>query len=340
MAKRAILPVFIPHLGCPCRCVFCNQKAIAGQSAPVTSGDVRLLAKEAQAKGLPVPEIAFYGGSFTAIETDRQEELLGAARDCVREGLASGVRLSTRPDCIDRTVCERLRRYGVGTVELGAQSMADVVLCRSGRGHTAADTALAVQWLRQADFTVVLQLMAGLPGETAEIARESAHRAAALHPDGVRIYPVAVLPGTALYDRWRAGQYEPLTVEQAACRCADLLEVFEQAGIPVLRVGLNPAEDLGAQVAAGAYHPAMGELAWNEVYYRRMVALLAPYRGHFGTAVFDVPSGAVSKAVGQKRRNLKQLAAAFPGMQVRVCGCGYADGIAVRFTARRESIQK
>lgn len=334
MARKAILPVFVPHLGCPCQCVFCNQRAIAGQTGAVTAADVRRVAEEARQGGLSTPELAFYGGSFTAITPEIQESLLAAAQGCVRDGLASGIRLSTRPDCVDEEVCARLRRYGVGTVELGAQSMDDGVLYLAGRGHTAADTVQAATLLRQTGFVLILQLMAGLPGETDAIARESARIAAALRPDGVRIYPVAVLPQTALYDRWRAGVYEPLTVEQAACRCADMLEVFEGARIPVLRVGLNPTEELGVQVAAGAYHPAMGELAWNVVWFRRMEALLAPYRGRQGEAIFEVPPGAVSKAVGQKRRNLIRLAAAFPEIRVRVRGAERVSGVALRFIER------
>lgn len=328
MAKKAILPVFVPHLGCPCRCVFCNQRAIAGQAAPVTADAVRRLAEGARRDGLRTPELAFYGGSFTAVAEDLQEALLAAAQGCVRDGLASGVRLSTRPDCIDARVCARLRRYGVGTVELGAQSMDDGVLRQAGRGHTAQDTVQAAALLRAHGFSVVLQLMAGLPGDTREAGRETARRAAALRPDGVRIYPVAVLPGTALYDMWRAGTYTPLTVAQAASRCADMLETFTEAGIAVLRVGLNPTEELGAEVVAGAYHPAMGELAWNEAYYRRMAALLAPYRGQRGDAVFSVPAGDVSKAVGQKRGNLARLGREFPGVRVRVRVRG-EDGLAV-----------
>ncbi|MGE4548450.1 MAG: elongator complex protein 3 [Intestinibacillus sp.] len=334
MARKAILPVFVPHFGCPCQCVFCNQRAIAGQAEPVTAADVRRAAEEARQNGLAKPEIAFYGGSFTAIAAETQERLLAAAAGCVRDGLSSGIRLSTRPDCVDEAVCTRLQKYGVGTVELGAQSMNDDVLRLAGRGHTTANTVYAAGRLRQEGFCVILQLMAGLPGETDAIARESARRAAALCPDGVRLYPVAVLPHTALYDQWRAGAYEPLTVEQAACRCADMLEVFEERSVSVLRVGLNPTEELGTQVAAGAYHPAMGELAWNEVWLRRMQSLLAPYRGRRGEAVFEVPPRAVSKAVGQKRRNLTRLAAAFPGVRMRICAAEGATGPVLRFTAR------
>lgn len=332
MEKKDILPVFVPHLGCPCHCVFCNQRTIAGQGAPVTAADVRAAAGNARARGLRMPEIAFYGGSFTAISPETQESLLGAAQACVRDGLASGIRLSTRPDCVGEEAVARLLRYGAGTVELGAQSMDDGVLQASGRGHTAQDTVQAVKRLQNVGFSVILQLMVGLPGDTPAIGRESARRAAALAPDGVRIYPVAVLPDTALYTMWRAGDYQPLTTDQAAQRCADLLEIFDARGIPVLRVGLNPTEELGAAVAAGAYHPAMGELAWNEVYYRRMTALLAPYRHLRGEAVLTVPPGAVSKAVGQKRRNLTRLSAAYPGICVRVRPCEGASVMAISFT--------
>lgn len=318
MAKRAILPVFVPHLGCPCQCVFCNQNAIAGQGTPVTAQEIQDRAQSAHEAGLPTPEIAFYGGSFTAIAADQQEGLLAAAQQCIRRGLATSIRVSTRPDCISSSVCARLKQYGVRTVELGAQSLDDTVLRLAARGHTAKQIEEASQMLKAEGFQTILQLMAGLPGETDRIAAQSARRAAALAPHGVRIYPVAVLPNTVLYQWWRAGTYVPLTVQQAASRCADMLEIFEQEQIPVLRVGLNPTEDLGAQIVAGAYHPAMGELAWNEVWRRRMQGMLAPYVEKKGTAVFTVPQTQVSKAVGQKRCNLLRLAAAFPDIRIRV----------------------
>lgn len=318
MARNRILPIFVPHLGCPCTCVFCNQRTIAGQSRAATPEKVRAVMQQAQNQA-PY-EIAFYGGSFTAIPPAEQEALLSAALEGKKSGQVSAIRVSTRPDCVDDEAIKRLQRFGVQTVELGAQSFCDHVLQVSQRGHTARETDLAVMRLQKNGVSVIIQLMAGLPGDCAACCRESAEHAAALRPDGVRIYPVAVLPDTELYKMWRAGEYEPLTVPQAAEWCADMLEVFERERVPVIRIGLNPTEELGAQVVAGAYHPAMGEIVKSRLYYRRMSAMLMPYCGQAGHAVFTVPDRMISQAVGQARYNLLQLSHDFPGIKISICG--------------------
>lgn len=312
----SIVPVFVPHAGCPCRCVFCNQRTIAGQTAPMTPERARAAIERALAV-LPAgsaPQAAFYGGSFTAIPVDEQEALLAVTDAYLRDGRLSSVRLSTRPDAIDGQTLARLRRHGVTTIELGAQSMDDGVLRKSRRGHTAADTVRASGLIRQEGFSLILQTMAGLPGDTRETAGETARRIAALRPDGVRIYPVAVLPQTELYDRWCAGDYVPLDVETAAVWCADMLEIFQRAGIPVIRIGLNPTPELDRTVAAGAYHPAMGELTWNELWYRRLCRQLAAQED--GTLY--VPPRALSRAIGQKRRNVLRLQQVFPDRTIRI----------------------
>ncbi|MDO4173277.1 MAG: radical SAM protein [Eubacteriales bacterium] len=312
----AIVPIFVPHAGCPCRCVFCNQRAIAGQTERMTPEKAERILAQALAV-LPegsAPQAAFYGGSFTAIPVREQEALLAVTDRYLDKGLLSAVRLSTRPDAIDVETLERLKAHGVRTIELGAQSMDDAVLQRAKRGHTAADTVRAARLIQQADIFLILQVMAGLPGDTRETARRTAEQAAALRPDGVRIYPVAVLPETELYALWRAGDYRPLDVETAAVWCADMLDVFEQARIPVIRVGLNPTEELNSTVAAGAYHPAMGELAYGELWYRRLKQQLET--GAQGD--FRVPARELSRAIGHKRRNLLRLRREFPQKSITI----------------------
>lgn len=312
----SIVPLFVPHAGCPCRCVFCDQRAIAG-GAHLTPARARELLEQALSV-LPegsAPQAAFYGGSFTAIPVAEQEALLAVTDALLAQGRLSAVRLSTRPDAVDAQGLLRLRRHGVTTVELGAQSMDDEVLRRARRGHTAADTVRAAQLVRRAGLSLILQTMAGLPGDTRGTVRRTAERIAALEPDGVRIYPVAVLPGTELHAMWRAGSYAPLDNETAAVWCADMLEVFERARIPVLRIGLNPTEQLARTVAAGAYHPALGELAWNELWYRRLRAQLAQQPG---TGTLYVPARALSRAIGQKRRNVLRLKRDFPDRDIRI----------------------
>ncbi len=311
MARRSILPLFIPHWGCPNACVFCDQRRISGSPLPVSGREVRERLDAAEWDGCRDMELAFYGGSFTAIPAERQEELLAAAQPYLDRGVLASLRLSTRPDAIDDAVLARLRRYRVGTVELGAQSMIDEVLFSSGRGHTAEDTENAAKLVKAAGFSLVLQMMTGLPGSTRERDIETARRIAALRPDGVRIYPTVIVENTELCDLWRAGAYREHTVEDAVETCADILPLFEAAGIPVIRLGLNPTEELSAGVAAaGAYHPALGELIRSEVLRRRAAALLRDVP--MGASVtLRVPPRQVSAMTGQHRRNLEALTAEF-----------------------------
>ena len=317
--RRRILPVFVPHLGCPHDCVFCNQKRISGQALPATAEAVVQTIRQGISVAGPGCELAFYGGSFTAIPVQEQEALLGAALPFLRSGDLAAIRVSTRPDAVDAASLERLRRFGVKTVELGAQSMWDEVLTASGRGHTAADTCRSAALLREAGFSVILQMMTGLPGSNDELDIETARQIIALRPDGVRIYPTVVLRDTALFDLWRTGLYQEHTVEDAVCVCAEILPLFRQAGIPVIRLGLNPTDDLsGGAAAAGAYHPAMGELVRSRILLTRARTLLAD-TAPGDRVTLTVAPGLVSPMIGQHRCNLQTLMEEFAltSLQVR-----------------------
>lgn len=315
--RSRIIPVFIPHLGCPHRCVFCNQRRISGSLKPAGPEDVTA----ALEKGLPLcpspPQLAFYGGSFTAIPAAEQEALLGAARPYLAYGRISGIRLSTRPDAISREILDRLSRYGVDTVELGAQSMDDGVLAECARGHTAADTERAARLIKERGFQLILQMMTGLPGSSDEKDVATAKKLAALWPDGVRIYPTVILRDTELYDRFLAGTCREHTVEDAVRVCAEILPLFEAAGIPVIRLGLNPTDDLsGGDAAGGAYHPALGELVKSRVLLNRARALMKDFSG--GAAVIEVPAAKISQMTGQHRENIEALRREFNLSSVRV----------------------
>ena len=319
-ARASIIPVFVPHWGCPHACVFCNQRSITGQRKNATAEDVQQAIMTAAAF-LPKGEkrqLAFYGGSFTAIPAKEQEALLEATQPYLARGEISSIRLSTRPDAIDEETLARLRRFGVETVELGAQSMDEEVLRLAGRGHTAADVERASRLIREAGFSLVLQMMTGLPGDTPEKDLETARRLIACKPDGVRIYPTVIVRGTALYELWRAGKYREHTVEDAVEVCARLLPLFERAGIEVLRVGLNPTEELsGGEAAAGAYHPALGELVRSRIYRSRAEELLAGIAP--GSRVtLTVGKGKTSQMTGQHRQNLDYLKARFALREIRV----------------------
>ena len=319
-ARQSIIPVFVPHLGCPNDCVFCNQRRISGSQQPATAQTVR----EAIEKAAALPRIgaerqlAFYGGSFTAIPLPEQLSLLEAAKEYLDRGEIGSVRLSTRPDAIDGSTLTRLKAYGVETIELGAQSMDDEVLRLSGRGHTAEDVENASRLIKAAGFKLILQMMTGLPGDRAEKSLETARRIIALKPDGVRIYPTVIVRDTALFDLWKAGRYREHSVEDAVSVCAKIVPLFEEAGIPIIRLGLNPTEDLSSgEAAGGAYHPALGELVRSRILYERAHGLLIGIEP--GSAVvLGVAPGAVSQMVGQHRHNILQLCSDFDLKSLRI----------------------
>ena len=319
-ARENIIPVFVPHLGCPNNCVFCNQRRISGAQKPADAETVRLAIEEAVTR-MPAADkrqLAFYGGSFTAIPAEEQTALLRAAKDYLDRGIIASVRLSTRPDAIDAAVLKRLKQYGVETIELGAQSLCDDVLRLSGRGHTADDVIQASRMIQKEGFRLILQMMTGLPGDTKEKSIETAEKIIALLPDGVRIYPTVIVKDTALYDLWQSGEYKEHTVEEAVSLCAELLPLFEKAGIPVIRLGLNPTDELSAgAAAAGAYHPALGELVMSRILRNQAEKLLssAPQGGKI---TLLVAPGHASQMTGQHRCNMLYLSEKFSLELLRV----------------------
>ena len=257
-----IIPIFIPHVGCPHDCVFCNQKKIAGTVTPPTLYDVSSIIENALSKSGKGAEVAFYGGSFTAIESELMTGYLSAAHRFIERGDVSHIRLSTRPDCISEDILETLWSFGVRTIELGAQSMNDSVLLKAGRGHTAEDTEKSARLIKSFGFSLILQMMTNLPGSSNELDIETAKKIASLSPDGVRIYPTVVIRDTALESLWRCGKYTPQTPDEAASLGAELISIFEEKDIPIIRFGLNPTDDLSSGDAlCGPYHPALGEMA-------------------------------------------------------------------------------
>lgn len=313
-AKRKILPLFIPHLGCGHDCIFCNQKRISGALKAVTAAEVGEALRTLTERDY---ELAFYGGSFTALPVEEQRILLDAVQPYRAAGVVSEIRVSTRPDAINDTVLSLLREKGVGTVELGAQSMDDAVLRTCGRGHSAADTEKAAKLVRQRGFHLILQMMTGLPGSSDALDIETAKRLIALRPDDVRIYPTVILKDTPLAEAWERGAYREHTVEDAVRVCAEILPLFMAAGIPVIRLGLNPSDALSAGNAlAGAYHPALGELVQSRVYFNKVKSMLPA--AHGDVLRVTVAAGERSKMIGQKRCNIAALQAQFGFCSVRV----------------------
>lgn len=308
-ARNSIIPVFVPHLGCPNDCVFCNQRRISGHIEPATAQTVKNAIEEAAAltPSGTKRQLAFYGGSFTAIPEARQIELFEAAQAYLADGTISSIRLSTRPDAIDGTVLKRLKKYGVTVIELGAQSMCDRVLELSGRGHDSAAVADSSRLIKAAGFDLILQMMTGLPGDTDESCIETAKKIIDLAPNGVRIYPTVIVRDTVLCDMWRAGTYKEHTVEDAVRVCSKIVPLFNEAGIPIIRMGLNPTEDLsGGDALGGAYHPALGELVHSRIMLEKARGLLAGVRPG-SSVVLGVNRSDVSKMIGQHRCNVHAL---------------------------------
>ena len=276
MKPFGMIPFFIPHVGCPYVCTFCNQSRITGQSgiSHLTPEYIQQTIKDyvGTKRNEKFWEVAFYGGSFTAITKDLQHKLLMPAYEMLQQGLIDGIRCSTRPDAVGDEAITLLQSYGVKTVELGVQSMNDGILVDAKRGHTAQEVVEAVTRLKHRDMTVGVQLLPGLKGETWQTIIETAIAVAALRPDFVRIYPVLVIENTELADQYRAGEYEPLSTELAIQYCSFLKDWFEQHGIEVIRTGLQSTEELDSRnsLVAGPYEPAMGELVVNEQYKQRI----------------------------------------------------------------------
>ena len=307
MGKKHInIPIFIPHLGCPNACVFCNQHTISGHGEFEISNVENEIDEALATVGDDVDaEIAFFGGSFTGIERSLMISLLELAQRYVESGRVQSIRLSTRPDYIDEEIISILSSYSVRTVELGLQSLDDGVLCASRRGHDSACAERACRMLKDAGFELIGQMMIGLPLSDAKKEIATARRICELGADGARVYPTVVFAGTELLAMLESGVYSALEVEEAVQRTKNVLRVFDEAGVPCIRVGLCASENLrDASVAvAGATHAAIGEMAMSALYLERICEELDRRKiGGGGVTVF-VARGAVSKAVGQKRVN-------------------------------------
>ncbi len=306
-----IIPFFIPHAGCPHQCVFCNQKNITGQSAPTDPSSVPKTINDYLRinKGKGPAHIAFYGGSFTALPIGIQRDYLEAVQPFIHSGLIGSIRLSTRPDCITNGILALLKAYHVGTVELGVQSMDDNVLRLAGRGHGAEDTVNAVKLLREHCFTVGLQLMPGLPGDSPDCFMTTVENVVELKPAFVRLYPALVIKDTPLAELYNSGRYAPLPLDDAVSLCRDALVRFEQANIDVIRIGLQTTEELEkpGTILAGPYHPAFRQLVESSLLLEKMRFALRQRKDKTGAVTFQISAKDLSAAIGQRRSNIDIL---------------------------------
>ena len=306
--KHANISLFVPHMGCPHQCSFCNQKTISGSVKELTVEEVTWVLSKAVADGVNPQntEIAFFGGSFTAIDRAYMVSLLEATKPFIQKGSFSGIRISTRPDAIDNEVLGVLKAYGVTAIELGAQSTDDEVLSLNHRGHTLCHIKEASQLIKAQGFSLGLQMMTGLLGDTNEKSLKTCDDIIVLKPDTVRIYPTIVLEGTCLGEMYKKGEYKPQTVEEATTLCAVLLERFYENSIKVIRLGLHSGGNVEEGYLAGPYHPAFGELCESKIYLKKAINALSNVDKGVEHTLF-VNTSEISKMVGQKKSNIIHL---------------------------------
>ena len=322
MKKRRVnIPIFIPHVGCPNACVFCNQRSISGQldfdAAEVDSKIAEVLSTVGEQDEC---EIAFFGGSFTGIDRELMLYLLGVAQRYVDEGKAVGIRMSTRPDYITERVLEDLSHFSVKTIELGLQSLDDEVLVASGRGHDAACALRACRAVKEAGYELIGQMMIGLPHSSVESEIMTAKLIAEVGADGARVYPTVVFYDTELCAMAERGEYVPLSNEDAVLRTKEVLCVFADRDVPCIRVGLQASENLAdaEKVYGGANHSAIGELAMGELYFDRICREIDRLDLSGNTLTVYVARGCVSKAVGQKKKNKQRICQKYGFKSVKV----------------------
>ncbi len=306
--KHINVALFVPHEGCPHMCSFCNQKTISGSAKKLKKEDIDEAVKIATEREYDNEnsEIAFFGGSFTAIDKDYMIYLLESAYPYVKKGLFKGIRCSTRPDAIDDEILHLLKKYGVTAIELGAQSMSDKVLEMNDRGHTAEDIVRASEFIKEHGFELGLQMMTGLYGDTDDSAIATAGKIISLKPETVRIYPTVVLGNTRLASLNEKGEYTPQTIDEAVNLCSVLLDMFNNASIKVIRLGLHSGGNVEDGFIAGAYHPAFRELCESRLYLEKCRRLIKDNSITGNITIYVCPSE-ISKMTGQKRSNIESL---------------------------------
>lgn len=316
MKKEYIIPIFVPHLGCPNNCTFCNQKRISGQTKQVTAKDVQETI-EYYLKNFKdnhkYVEVAFFGGSFTAIEKEKQEELLEAAQKYIKDKLVNSIRISTRPDCIDKETLKRMKKYHVKTIELGVQSMSNYILSKCKRGHTSEDVKKASKLIRRYGFILGHQMMVGLPESTKQDEINTAKELIKLKPKIVRIYPVLVIKDTELANEYERGEYTPLTVGQAVESCKEAVDLFNRNKINVIRIGLQNTDEISepgtdkSSVLAGPYHPAFRQLVESSMWYDSIVDKIKKVNAKVKKVKIIANDVSINNIIGHKKENIEKL---------------------------------
>ncbi len=297
----------MPHNGCRHQCSFCNQCSITGQLYQPTQEDVVCAIKTAinsLKENTKFAEIAFFGGSFTAIDREYMLSLLDATKPYIKH--FKGIRISTRPDCIDDEILNILRDYGVTSIELGAQSLNDEVLISNDRGHSVADVYRASKLIKDKGFSLGLQMMTGLYKSTPQTDFDTARQIVSIKPDTVRVYPTITMKNTKLEKLYHHGEYVPQNLDEAVALCADILCLFNDNNISVIRLGLHHSDSLDTDMIAGPYHPSFRELCESKILFDKLISKLKENDVH-GDCVVSVSPSCVSKLIGNNKSNIKRL---------------------------------
>ncbi|PHR27746.1 MAG: radical SAM protein [Desulfotalea sp.] len=309
MKNVLVIPVFIPHRGCPHDCLFCNQQKISGakRDAEAHVHVTEIIDEWLNYRGdREEVQVAFFGGSFTCMQKSDQLVLLEAVQPFISDGRVHSIRCSTRPDCIDSSTVAFLGKYHVKTVELGVQSLDDTVLQKARRGHSAADCEKAFRMLKKGGIEVGIQLMPGLPGDTTFSFMKTVQKVIEQGPDFVRIYPCLVVQDSGLEQLYGAGGYKPLSLAKAVAISGFCYPKFKKAGIDVVRMGLQPSLSLEKSVIAGPYHPAFGELVQSRIWLKK---IKKKFMGlHAGEKLeMRLSHRDLSSVIGQRKRNIIRL---------------------------------
>lgn len=301
------IPIFISHLGCPNTCVFCNQNKIAGIVTDMTSEKIENTINE-YLKTLPensIKELAFFGGTFTGLPINTQKEFLQIVQKYIKENKINGIRLSTRPDYINEEIIDMLLKYNVKTIELGVQSFDNLILGKSERGYIEEDIFKASNLIKNSGIKLGIQIMPGLPASNLETNLDDTKKILKIMPDLVRIYPTLVISGTKLEKMYLNNEYTPLSIEEAINTVKKMIALLELSNIKIIRVGLQPSEDLREEgvIIAGPFHPAFRELVESEIYYDFFSNKLREYK----ELEILINEKRISRAVGMKKSNLKKL---------------------------------
>ncbi len=319
MKKHAIIPIFISHRGCPNDCVFCNQKKITARQGDVTEEDIKNTIKTYLSTldnmNMDTIELSFFGGSFTGIPMEEQSRFLAIAYDYKKRGIIDKIHMSTRPDYIDKNILDNLKRFSVDVIELGVQSFDDSVLQKSNRGHNAAVVYDACNLIKEYGFSLGIQLMIGLPGDSLESCIYSARETVKIAPDSARLYPTIIIEDTELLEMYKRGEYMPLTLDEAVSTTKEMYRILDDAGINILRVGLKSTDIINenGSITGGTYHPAFRQLVESSIAREEIEKQITFHKGNI--TVLCNPKD-ISNAAGHGGSNKKYFAAKYPEIHI------------------------